>query len=199
MLKGSYTKSVLLETIACGNCGAPVRVPSGATYLTCRYCGSSLAVRHSESAAYTEVLERIDVRTDRMSADLAALRVQGEIERIDREWKELEAAFDRDTKALAASVQNAIEARTSLFPPLLGIAAGLALLFILPIYGFAGYTPLAPLLIVGLALIWLGQGLGRARRATRLERAYDGMREACITAEQNYRDRRRNLVRSIEG
>jgi DNA-directed RNA polymerase subunit RPC12/RpoP len=190
---------VLLESIACGNCGAPVRVPSGATYLTCRYCGSSLAVRHSESAAYTEVLERIDIRTDRMSADLAALRVQGEIERIDREWKELEAAFDRDTRALAASVQNAVEARTSLFPPMLGIAASIALLFVLPIYGFAEYTPLAPLLMVGFALIWLGQGLGKARRATRLERAYDRMREACITAEQNYRDRRRELVRSIEG
>jgi VIT1/CCC1 family predicted Fe2+/Mn2+ transporter len=155
-------------------------------------------VRHSESAAYTEVLSRIDLRTDRMSADLAALRVQGEIERIDREWKELEGAFERDSRALEASVQNAVEARTSLLPPLLSMAAGVALLFLLPTYGFKDYSPLVPLLLVGFALIWLGQVLGKARRASRLERAYDKMREACLTAEQSYRDRRRELVRSLE-
>src|SRR5262245_34344788 len=76
-----------LESLSCNHCGAPIEVPAAAKYATCAHCGSRLAIRRTGTAAYTEVLEEISDRTARMEKDLGAIRLQNELERIDREWQ----------------------------------------------------------------------------------------------------------------
>src|SRR2546423_1344686 len=75
------------ESLSCNNCGAPLEVPTGARYVTCAHCGSRLAIKRTESAAYTEALEDIDRHAQHMSSDLEAIRLQNELEQIDREWQ----------------------------------------------------------------------------------------------------------------
>src|SRR5438045_5577549 len=76
-----------VQTLSCNNCGAPIDVPPQANFATCAHCGSRLAVRRTDSVAYTEVLGRIDKTTSHMSEDLQTLRQESELERIDREWQ----------------------------------------------------------------------------------------------------------------
>ncbi len=77
-----------LEGITCGNCGAPLQVPPGVRFITCNHCHTSLAVHRSETATYTEKLDEIDARTQEMAGELAQLRNDAELARLDREWEQ---------------------------------------------------------------------------------------------------------------
>ncbi len=77
-----------LTQVSCNGCGAALQVPEGARFITCRYCNASLEIKRTESAIYTETLQRIDQRTAEMVEDLNAIRHEHEVERLDREWAE---------------------------------------------------------------------------------------------------------------
>jgi hypothetical protein len=76
-----------LLSLTCGHCGAPLEVPQGTRYVTCGYCSSKLEVHHSGGAIYTEVLEALQKRTEALADDVEILKLQNELERIDREWQ----------------------------------------------------------------------------------------------------------------
>jgi DNA-directed RNA polymerase subunit RPC12/RpoP len=83
-----------LITIACNNCGAPLRVPHSANYVTCNHCGSQLAVKRNENVTYTEKIKeidertkQIDERTEDMQEELGRLRIDNELARIERDWE----------------------------------------------------------------------------------------------------------------
>jgi hypothetical protein len=73
--------------LTCNHCGAPLEVAEGTNFVTCRFCSSRLAVEHSESAFYTRVVEAIEQQTNALSQDLETIKLQNEIERLDREWQ----------------------------------------------------------------------------------------------------------------
>ncbi len=75
-----------IRALTCGHCGAPLDVPTGMSFLTCGHCGSRLKVVHTGNAVYTEVLEQISSHTRVMAGNLELLRLQNELERLDREW-----------------------------------------------------------------------------------------------------------------
>ncbi|MEN6496033.1 MAG: hypothetical protein ABFD16_17260 [Thermoguttaceae bacterium] len=72
--------------VSCNQCGAPLEVPRGTRFLTCNYCSARLEVHQSESASYTSVLEAIQEQTARMAQELGAIRLQNELEQLDRQW-----------------------------------------------------------------------------------------------------------------
>jgi len=73
-------------SVTCNNCGGPLEVPKKVRFVNCGYCSSRLEIRQSGGAVYSEVLEKIDQRTERIADDLEAIKTQNEIERLDREW-----------------------------------------------------------------------------------------------------------------
>lgn len=75
-----------LETIACNQCGAPLTVPEAAQFVRCNHCSASLAVRRSESVTYTEVVEKLVEHTSKLAEQVAHLRYQAELARIDGDW-----------------------------------------------------------------------------------------------------------------
>jgi DNA-directed RNA polymerase subunit RPC12/RpoP len=75
------------QPLVCNNCGAPLQVHSTTNFVTCMHCRSQLAIKRTDSSAYTEVLEGISTHTGRMSEDLETIRLQNELERVDREWQ----------------------------------------------------------------------------------------------------------------
>jgi DNA-directed RNA polymerase subunit RPC12/RpoP len=82
-----------VESVSCNNCGAPLEVGPGTNYVTCGHCGSRLAVKRTGTSLYTELLEKIDQKTDAMARQLAELRYHAELERIDREWEQESQGF----------------------------------------------------------------------------------------------------------
>ena len=75
-----------LLALSCNHCGAPMEVPPKTKFVTCDYCQSRLAVHRSGGAAYTEVLEALDERTQQIAEDVEIIKLQNKLERLDREW-----------------------------------------------------------------------------------------------------------------
>jgi hypothetical protein len=82
-----------IARVTCDGCGAALEVGERARFATCKYCGAKLEIKHTESAVFTEVLERIDKNTAGMAEDLDAIRREQEIARLDREWQLERAGF----------------------------------------------------------------------------------------------------------
>ena len=76
-----------LESLTCNNCGASLKVPHAANFVTCASCGSQLAVKRTESVAYTEVLTRLDKRTAQMETELRRLKMANDLNQIDDDWQ----------------------------------------------------------------------------------------------------------------
>ena len=78
-----------MDTIAvrCNHCGAPLKIPADARFVTCTFCNSELSVQRSEGAVSTALLQGISEKTDRIADDLGVLRIQGELALLDREWQ----------------------------------------------------------------------------------------------------------------
>jgi len=75
-----------LLSLTCNHCGAPLEVPESAKFVTCTHCSSRLAIERSGGAAYTEVLEALEQRTEQIAGDVESLNLQSELDRLDREW-----------------------------------------------------------------------------------------------------------------
>jgi DNA-directed RNA polymerase subunit RPC12/RpoP len=78
-------------SVACNHCGAPLEVAAGTRFVTCNYCSSRLEVHGSDSATYTATLDAIEGHTAQMAEDLGVIRLQNEVEQLDRQW-----AIDRE-------------------------------------------------------------------------------------------------------
>lgn len=73
-------------SVQCNHCGAPLDVEETTRFATCGHCGSKLEIKHTGSAYFTSVLERLDQTTQSMAENLEVIRLQNELERVDREW-----------------------------------------------------------------------------------------------------------------
>ncbi len=84
----SYKQVMKIVSLTCNHCGSPLEVPQKVRFLTYQYCSSKLAVRSESGAVYTEVLEAIDERTERIADDVETIKLQNDLARLDREWVE---------------------------------------------------------------------------------------------------------------
>lgn len=86
-----------LIPLNCNNCGAKLKVGEDTKFVTCKHCDAQLAVRHEDGAAFTDVIEAaarleesaaaIEEHAEKIGETHEKLFVQGEIERLDREWE----------------------------------------------------------------------------------------------------------------
>jgi DNA-directed RNA polymerase subunit RPC12/RpoP len=82
-----------METISvrCNHCGAPLDVGMQTRFVTCQFCNSQLEVKRTESSVFTEEITRIARNTDQMAQSLEVIKLQNEIEQLDREWSAQQA------------------------------------------------------------------------------------------------------------
>jgi len=76
-----------LESLTCNNCGGPLEVPEGVNSVRCNHCSSQLAVRREASVTYTELIQQVSDRTERLTEQVVQLRYESELDRIDRDWE----------------------------------------------------------------------------------------------------------------
>ena len=78
----------IVETLNCNSCGAPLEVPESANFLKCNHCGQQLAVRRSETATFTEVVDRLADTADALTEKVEELSRQNKIAQLDRRWEQ---------------------------------------------------------------------------------------------------------------
>ncbi|MCP4593983.1 MAG: hypothetical protein GY842_24895 [bacterium] len=71
-----------LISVNCPNCGAPVKIPEAARYVKCTHCCASLEVSREGNAFNVDLIERIEG----LEYQIETLRLQNELERVEREW-----------------------------------------------------------------------------------------------------------------
>lgn len=76
-----------IESLSCNNCGAPLEVPSTANFLTCRYCGSRLVVRRTETTHYTELMEQLERSTQQLEDQAEYMRLRNAVDALDADWQ----------------------------------------------------------------------------------------------------------------
>jgi DNA-directed RNA polymerase subunit RPC12/RpoP len=173
-----------LEPITCNNCGAALDVPPEANYVTCAYCASRLAVKRTSSVVYTEVLQELDARTQRMAADLGRLQLQSELERIDHEWEQQRQPYLLRDRTTGATFEPG-GPLTALSVVMTALASTLLGFFIVvwSVVFRSDYSP-AFLLLAFLALgliVWAT--VARIRKLSRYQRAksaYEARRAAIV-------------------
>jgi LSD1 subclass zinc finger protein len=172
-----------LEPILCSQCGAPLTVPPGVNYVTCNQCQASLAVRRESSATYTEVVEKLARQTEELSAHLADLRYEQQLERLDREWQierdDLLVTGRRGGKYRPSFVAGAIS---------ILVGGGFGLFWTMMAFGMAnagpggGMAAIFPIFGLVFIILAIGSGLSMIVKAQRYAQA-----------EHRYRQRRAEL------
>jgi DNA-directed RNA polymerase subunit RPC12/RpoP len=85
-------------SVSCNHCGAPLRVDSATRFATCTYCGAQLQVHVEGGVAYTEVLEKIDARTQQIAEDVREIKQYKSVEELDREWSQTRESHKRRSR-----------------------------------------------------------------------------------------------------
>ena len=86
-----------LTPLQCNECGASLKVGKKTKLVICKRCGTQLAVRREDGGTFTDVVDatkRVEEGAAKLSAEARAMAVQskqlflqGELERLDREWE----------------------------------------------------------------------------------------------------------------
>jgi len=192
-----------LLALNCNRCGAPLEVPQNAKSLTCTFCGTQLSVQRSEGTAYTEAIEEMGERTDKLVEDVEILKLQGELERLDREWTEEREKYMVRTNEGVMVVPSRSQAQTgkilvvvfgSIFT-LLGLGAAISVMTVggaiggWAVGGVIGLLfMVAPLFGVGFIIL----GVVMTNRHAKKADEFDDAREA-------YKRERRALTARLDG
>ncbi|HET6573820.1 MAG TPA: hypothetical protein VFG68_09480 [Fimbriiglobus sp.] len=169
-----------VESVSCNNCGAPLEVGPWTNYVTCGHCGSRLVVKRTGSSLYTEILEEIDRKTDAMARQLAELRYNAELERIDREWEHERQGFLSTDKHGNKHEPNTFVA---IFFGVVLIGFGLFFAVTAGSIGAPFFVPLFGLAFSGFGVYILVTGPAKAREFQLAREAYHRRRNS-LTPEQ---------------
>lgn len=166
-------------SLSCDKCGAPLDVPAKVRRVTCTYCNSRLEVRRTGGTAYTSLLDSIDERTARIAEDVAALREEQELERVDREWQ-----MERARHLVQGKRGEYIPTRSgSLVGGLLAAAFGVFWVGMTLSMGAPGFFPVFGVIFIAVAIFGAVRG---ASKASSFE-----------NARRRYQRRRRETLRSL--
>jgi primosomal protein N' len=87
-------------TLACNHCGASLKIGVDTRFVTCAYCATQLEVRREDGAAFTSVKKAVE----NLAHDVAALKIEKQIARLDRDWKRKREARRQANVSIGISV-----------------------------------------------------------------------------------------------
>ena len=162
----------------CIHCGATLRVAQDAAHICCQYCKAELIVVRDGAAVTTQMLGEM---TENLGQKLDVLRVQNELERLDREWTLQRETFMVSGQNGARSIPTGAG---SMFGGLFIAVAGVAWTIFASSHGAPGFFTLC-------GVCFVAAGLWTAFVGTSKASAHD-------TAEAAYQSRRRALLLDLE-
>ena len=81
-------------SVRCNHCGAPLDVADQTRFVTCAFCHSQLEVKRTDNSVFTEEIGRIARNTDRMAESLEVIKLQNDLEQLDREWSDVRSGYE---------------------------------------------------------------------------------------------------------
>lgn len=174
-------------TVQCNECGAPLEVPASTRFLTCAHCGSSLRLQRSGGAAFTEVLEsleRVGAQTEEIRGDVETIKLQNELERLDREWeREERTLLPRDKHGRPIPISRSGSGAGAVGAVVV-IAGGIIWTGMTLAMGAPGFFPAFGVVFCAAAALAM---IGNSKRAARYRRRL-----------ADYEARRRELTRRLD-
>lgn len=170
--------------VLCNQCGATLEVDEATRFVTCRYCGTNLAVRQSDSTLYTEVLDEIREKTREVADGMQDVRLQNELERIDREWM-----MERERYAIHGQNGSSYPESGGHFGAVMGAVVGIVFIIIMCVEmnsSRAGMPPFFPVIV----MVFIGLFIYRAVSSGFKVNDYEVAKEA-------YEARRQDVLRRI--
>ncbi|MEM1085538.1 MAG: hypothetical protein AAGI48_15615 [Verrucomicrobiota bacterium] len=82
-----------VRKVCCQGCGADLEIEEGIRFVNCNYCGAKLEIVSNRTTTHSRVLEKLEKRSDEMAEDLKVIRLQNELEKLDREWAQEKQRF----------------------------------------------------------------------------------------------------------
>jgi len=157
--------------VCCQGCGADLQVDESVRYVTCNFCNSRLEIVHDPTVTHSRLLEKIERTTDQMIGNLKVIKLQNDLERLDREWEQQrENLLIRDKNGSLLEPSEIGTFITSLVFVLMGCVMFIFLRGISPQFTFLG---LLPILLGSLSFIF---GMAKAKRFNRLKQHYRSQR-----------------------
>jgi hypothetical protein len=171
------SNDVQVISLTCNHCGAPLDVPEETRFATCAHCGSRLEIHRTGSAAYTQVLDQIDRRTRNIEQEIEALRLQQELEQLDRDWERQRAELlDRDRRGRTSPPDTA----GAIIGPFVMCVFGAIWIATSASSGAPGAMSLLGLGIIVAGIIVALVGVGKAARYQDAQTAYHRRRTALL-------------------
>ena len=170
--------STVITSVNCNHCGASLEAAADTRFVTCAYCGTQLEVCRTESSTFTQEIQAIAQSTDQIANDVAAIRLQNDLERIDREWSMRQAATPAPASGQGAGGAVGL-AFAVFFASVCFIMAGFA-----SSHGAPGVFALVP---VGMGIFAIVAAIA----------AFAGQ-QGVDAARADYQRRRERLLRDIE-
>lgn len=157
--------------VCCQGCGADLEVDESIRFVTCNFCGSRLEIVHDPTTTHSRLLEEIGEKTDRMSQDLGVIRLQNDLEQLDREW-----ALERE--GMMTTSKDGTRSKPSAAGSVIGgvVAAGFGIFWIgmASSMGAPGAFPAFGVIFIIAAI---AIAIGGVTKAERYQRAESTMRQ----------------------
>lgn len=177
------------RTVSCNGCGAPLEVSEAARFVTCAYCDARLRIEHTDSAVWTEAVEKLARDQERIARETAEVSRELRRAKLERELAEREWEHTRASVMLRREDGTLIEPGRTL-PWMLSatVVAALGALYILRNES----------LEFGLVVVLLLGALGGAiyLRVSSMKRAYDRALELHVERTAEVEAKLRKLGRS---
>ena len=172
---------VAVTSIVCNQCGAPLPLQGSTRFLTCAHCGAQLEVHRSPDAIYTEVLEALDERTQKLTEEVESLKRDREIDWLDRDW-----AVQRESFLSPGTDGRMSEPSTTrgVFAIIGGTIFGGLLIFNTLASGTKPAGAFLGVLVFVIAVIGGVLSIAKARRFDEAKRIYQHRRRQLLNAER---------------
>ena len=172
-----------MSTIAlrCNECGSPLKVPASTRFVTCSHCDASLQIKHEGGAAFTEVAEsigRIEKNTRQVRDDMQVIKLQNELERIDREWSMRQESFKIRGKHGHATLPTKNTAMGARIGSVVAVLFGVFWIVQAVQMGAPMFFPLFGVFFIGFAIFVTTKASQKANEYERARARYDAERRA---------------------
>jgi hypothetical protein len=164
----------------CINCGANLRVAEDTSLVCCQYCNSELQVIRDGAVLTTRLFEKgVEAIKDDLGQKLDILRLQNEIERLDREW-----SLKREEFMVRGKHGSSIPSGAgSLIGGLMAAGFGIFWMIFTASMGAPGFS-LFGLVFAGIGLVTGVSGMGKASQHESAQSEYQQRRRALLSQLQ---------------
>lgn len=170
-----------VKKLCCQGCGADLEVDETIRFVSCNYCGARLEIIRDASTTHSKLLDKIERQTGEMAGELKVIRLQNDLEQLDREWQVERSKYLVTNKRGVVSEPSSIGAVVGgVLVVVFGViwTAGAASM------GAPGFFPLFGVVFVCMALFGIISSLNKAG--------------ALKSGESDYQFKRGRLLAEIE-